>query len=109
MGRRKLTYEFVQEKFEKESYTLLSNGYKNAHIKLDILERDAYVCLNTYCTSKAPNDLTIHHIDYNKKNCHPSNLITVCRSCNGRANKDRRWYKAWYQAIMYRRYSYDYN
>jgi len=69
-----------------------------------IKERDDYKCLNPYCCSKNPNDLTIHHIDYNKKNCDPSNLITLCVSCNSRANKDRKWHKAWYQAIMYRRY-----
>lgn len=31
---KKLTYEFVKESFDKEGYSLLSNEYKNAHIKL---------------------------------------------------------------------------
>ena len=81
--------------------------WKDKEFKLDIMERDAYSCLNPYCYC---NDevLSIHHIDYNKKNCHPSNLITVCRSCNSRANYDRRWHKAWYQAIMHKRYGYNY-
>ena len=72
-----------------------------------IKERDGYRCLNPYC-HKIDNKLHIHHTDYNKKNCHPSNLITVCRSCNSRANKDRNWHKVWYQAILYRRYNYEY-
>lgn len=71
--------------------------------KQDIRERDGNKCLNPYCYG---NDdvLSIHHIDYDKKNCHPYNLITVCRSCNTRANKNRRWHKAWYQAIIKNRY-----
>ncbi len=73
-----------------------------------IKERDGYRCLNPYCDSKNPNDLVIHHIDYNKKNCGPDNLITVCRSCNNRANKDREWHKFWYKAIIQNRYS-EYN
>ena len=72
-----------------------------------IKERDSYICLNPYCY-KGNIVLSVHHIDYNKKNCKPSNLITVCRSCNTRANRDRGWHKAWYQAIMYRRYNYKY-
>jgi hypothetical protein len=69
-----------------------------------IKERDGHKCLNPYCSSKKPEALAIHHIDYNKKNCHPSNLITVCRSCNSRANVDRDWHQTWYQAIIKNRY-----
>jgi uncharacterized protein YkuJ len=78
--------------------------WKDIEFKTDIRERDGNKCLNPYCNSKNPNDLTIHHIDYDKKNCRPYNLITVCRSCNSAANKDRKWHKAWYQAIMHKRY-----
>jgi hypothetical protein len=76
--------------------------------KEDIKLRDGNRCLNPHCNSKNPNDLTIHHIDYNKKNCHPNNLITVCRSCNARANYNREWHTAWYQALLYMRYNYNY-
>ncbi len=48
--------------------------------------------------------LVIQHIDYNKKNCKLSNLITVCSSCNGKANGNREWHTAWYKAIIHRRY-----
>ena len=77
--------------------------WKDQEYKSDIRERDGNRCLNPYCYG---NDsvLSIHHIDYDKKNCHPSNLITVCRSCNSRANTNRTWHKSWYKAIMYRRY-----
>jgi hypothetical protein len=82
--------------------------WKDKEYKQDIRERDNNKCLNPYCEFKNPNDLIIHHIDYDKKNCSPSNLITVCRSCNNKANKDRGWHTAWYQALMYRRYNYKY-
>ena len=78
--------------------------WKDKTYKKDIRERDGNKCLNPYC-SKNNSRLTIHHIDYNKKNCSPSNLITVCSSCNSRANTDRDWHTTWYQALMYMRYN----
>ncbi len=77
--------------------------WKDKEYKKSIKQRDDNKCLNTYCNSKDPTDLTIHHIDYNKKNCGPNNLITICRSCNSKANKDRSWHEAWYKAILNRR------
>jgi hypothetical protein len=82
--------------------------WSDKEYKNDVKERDGHRCLNPYCDKKN-NKLHIHHIDYNKKNCHPSNLITVCNSCNARANIDREWHTAWYRALIYRRYKYDYN
>ena len=80
--------------------------WKDKEYKEDIKIRDGNRCLNPYCDSKNPNDLVIHHIDYNKKNCGPKNLITVCRSCNNKANKERDWHTTWYQAIIKNRYKY---
>jgi len=78
-------------------------------LKEFIRERDNNKCLNPDCWCKC-NHLTmiVHHIDYNKKNCKPSNLITICRSCNARANEDRKWHTSWYRVIMSRRYNYKY-
>ena len=81
--------------------------WKDKEYKSDIMLRDGNRCLNPYCYRK-DEPLAVHHIDYNKKNCKPNNLITICRSCNIRANKDRDWHKYWYQAIMSRRYSFKY-
>jgi len=71
--------------------------------KETIKERDGYQCLNPDC-GKNSDRLFLHHIDYNKKNCHPFNLITVCASCNSKANFNRDWHTAWYQAIILNRY-----
>lgn len=73
--------------------------WKDAEYKEAIKQRDKYMCQNPYCY-KEDKVLHIHHIDYDKQNCHPSNLITICRSCNSRANTDREWHKAWYQTII---------
>ena len=83
------------------------DAWADNEYKKSIKERDNYICLNP-CCFKQNNRLSIHHIDYNKKNCHPSNLITLCNSCNSRANKNREWHKLWYQILMNNRYEYQY-
>ena len=70
--------------------------------KDDIKARDNYECQNPDCW-KTYKRLCLHHIDYGKKNCSPSNLITLCISCNGRANKDREWHTDYYTEIMTKR------
>lgn len=85
------------------------NGYCDVwldkHFKKEIKNRDGNVCLNPKCYGTSSR-LSIHHINYDKKDCRPANLITLCASCNSKANKDRRWHKAWYSAVLYRRYGY---
>lgn len=68
-----------------------------------IYNRDGKQCLNPCCSHKSSR-IVIHHIDYNKKNCYPGNLICLCNSCNAMANKDRPWHTSWYKAIIYQRY-----
>jgi len=82
--------------------------WRDKEFKFDIRDRDGHKCLNPYCNSLSPEDLSIHHINYDKQDCNPKNLITVCRSCNTKANTDRDWHMAWYQAILKQRYNYKY-
>jgi hypothetical protein len=77
-----------------------------AELKDIVKERDNYSCLNPECTSG--KNLCIHHIDYIKKNCKLNNLITICKSCNSKANIDREWHKCWYRTILSKRYAYIY-
>jgi len=70
--------------------------------KKSIKERGNYSCLNP-CCKKTYKGICIHHINYNKKDCRPKNLITLCYSCNSIANYNREWHKSWYQALIYRR------
>jgi len=51
-----------------------------------IKERDNYICQECGATE----ELRSHHIDYDKQNCDPSNLICLCNSCNMKANYNRR-------------------
>jgi len=76
-------------------------------LKEFVKERDGYKCMNPDCWGK-DRILSVHHIDYNKKSCGAENLITVCRSCNSRANTDRKWHESWYKAILNKRYNYIY-
>jgi len=76
--------------------------YFNKDLKEKIRERDNLTC--QCCGIKEEKhyqllkrNLTVHHIDYNKENCKEDNLITVCRSCNLRANYHRNYWKIFYQ------------
>lgn len=80
--------------------------WKDKDYKNDIRERDGFKCNNPNCDSKNPEDLVIHHIDYNRKNCHPNNLITICRICNIIANKNREWHKEFYTSLIRNRFNF---
>ena len=67
----------------------------NETLKRSIRERDKYICQLCSC-QQGDNALDVHHIDYNKKNCNPDNLITLCRSCHSKTNVNRNyWTKFW--------------
>jgi len=57
-------------------------------LKKAIRERDHYIC--QLCGEELA--LSVHHIDYDKKNCDPENLITLCRSCHMRTNFNRKYW-----------------
>jgi len=73
----------------------LDNDFKKS-----IKERDGHECKNPFCKNICCNDLAVHHINYIKKDCHPNNLITLCRSCNGRANFNRLYWENVYKDII---------
>ena len=66
--------------------------------KESIKERDNYKCKNPYCWNTVI-DICLHHINYNKKDCAPKNLITLCFSCNSRANSKRKYWERFYKRI----------
>jgi len=39
------------------------------------------------------HEIHIHHIDYNKENNDPLNLMALCRSCHGRTNFNREYWQ----------------
>jgi hypothetical protein len=60
-------------------------------LKRSIRERDKYTC---QLCGKLQGDIafSVHHIDYNKENCNPDNLITLCRSCHQKTNINRSYW-----------------
>ncbi len=67
------------------------------HLSKEI--REYYkTCQNPNCNNKG-TILATHHIDYDKTNCYPSNLISLCNVCNGKANGEREYHKKFYQEI----------
>lgn len=70
-----------------------------------IRERDDYICKNCGMVEEEHlivygRNLEIHHIDYNRKNSNENNLITLCRQCNMRANKNRDYWVEYYTEKM---------
>lgn len=78
------------------------DAWADKEYKESIKARDNYECQNPDCW-KTNFVLTIHHIDYDKKNCGPDNLITLCRSCNARANFNRKYHKQLYSNLLINR------
>ena len=60
-------------------------------LKLSIKQRDNFTCQLCKVTQEG-KALSIHHINYNKKNCNPNNLISLCRSCHSKTNFNRNYW-----------------
>ena len=85
-----------------EPYALIFNK----KLKLEIRERDNFKCLLCGITEVEHlmmygRVLTIHHIDYNKKNCDKGNLATNCRQCNTRDNFNRDYWTEYFRSKVY--------
>ena len=69
-------------------------------LRRSIRKRDNYIC---QLCDKQQGDIAhdIHHIDYNKQNCNPNNLITLCHSCNARVNYKREYWTNFFQQKLW--------
>jgi len=77
----------------------------NSVLKDSIRTRDNFECQNCGMTEEehlivVGRVLEIHHIDYNKKNCNKDNLITMCKSCNMRANHNRDYWEQYFKSLI---------
>jgi len=73
----------------------------NNKLKTEIRERDNYKCKKCNITEKENKQLLdIHHIDYNKTNCKPENLVSVCHKCNSEVNANRDYWFAYFNYIV---------
>ena len=82
------------------SFEPYSLEWTNA-LKRSIRERDNYIC---QLTGQYGN--TVHHIDYDKKNCDPKNLITLSISSNSKVNKNRKYWTKYFQGLIKLKYEY---
>lgn len=65
-------------------------------IKESIRKRDGFICkmcgVHRDEIKEKYGNLDIHHIDYNKDNLNPENLMTLCRSCHIKTNHNREYW-----------------
>jgi len=70
----------------------------NRQLKEMIRNRDGNKCqLCEVPEMELIEKLCIHHIDYDKNNCLPSNLISLCRSCHAKVNFNRQYWQTKFQ------------
>ena len=88
---------FISEGLMGEKHPLWNGGSSKLpyhftftkRLKQQIKERDEFRCL----LCQISEDLVIHHINYDKMNCNPTNLVTVCRSHNSIVNSKRKFWE----------------
>ena len=68
------------------------------YLTKELKEYDNNICQSPLCEGRSKR-ITSHHIDYNKENCNPSNLITLCNGCNCKANVNREWWFEFYKKL----------
>jgi len=77
-----------------EPYTLKFNN----KLKEKIRKRDENKCqILGGCRIKSKQVLSIHHIDYSKKNNNDFNLITLCKGHNNKVNFNREFWQDYFQ------------
>ena len=70
----------------------------NKELKEQIRKRDNYTCQILDCKKRENGRIfPIHHCDYNKKNNHPENLITLCHSCHSKTNMNRNYWQEYFK------------
>lgn len=68
----------------------------NLTLKNYVKRRDGNRCILCSCT----DDLCVHHIDYDKKNSHLNNLITLCKRCNSKVNFGRNFWFSFFKTFL---------
>jgi len=85
-------------KWKDSSHMVSKYKQHNHKHRKRILIRDNYECQNPTCRGNCKL-LNVHHIDYDKENCEPENLIVLCVSCNSRANHNRKYWTKFYMQL----------
>ena len=79
----------------------------NRELREEIKKRDDYTCQLCGMSEKESRKkdtlkrgLTVHHIDYDKKNNSRENLVTLCKTCNSRVNWKREYWTSFFREIL---------
>lgn len=85
----------------------------NKFFKLMIRQRDNLTCIkcNLFeddCIKLYNRKLTIHHIDYIKKNTFKENCCALCVRCNSEVNFNRQHWRKFFQSLLHDRYGYNF-
>ncbi len=79
-----------------KSFELYTSNF-NQQLKDKIRVRDNFICqLCGVPELECKKRLSIHHIDYDKKNCNKDNLTSLCNKCNAKVNQDRDYWKGYF-------------
>lgn len=106
-------HNFIRENPEETSRwqgglsTIIYDPEFTHELKEEIRRRDGFQCqlcgtTDVYHTKDARR-YAVHHIDYDKWNSRPENLITLCNSCNVAVNSSREFYTQFFQDRMIQR------
>lgn len=95
-------YEGAKSHFWKGGISCLPYAFGfNKKLKVSVRERDYFTCRNCGRTeNQLGYALNCHHIDYNKKNHAPNNLISLCRGCHAQTNFGREDWKGYFERMM---------
>jgi len=73
-----------------KSLEIYPSDWHNINFRESIRERDHHKCqLCGVPEIECNRKLDVHHIDYDKQNVNPSNLISLCKSCHTKTNFNR--------------------
>ncbi len=73
-------------------------------IKRLVRERDKHTCQLCFQDIRTMSiHHAIHHIDYDKANCEPNNLILLCHLCHIKTNSNRDWWTSHFKKVMHER------
>lgn len=71
----------------------------NKVLKEEIRTRDKHTC--QLCGwQQNGRRLDVHHIDYNKEDVSPQNLITLCHLCNTKVNANRTYWQVYFKQLL---------
>lgn len=85
----------------------------NGNFKKLIRQRDNYTCMLCGKSEQeelllAKRKLSMHHVDYDKKNTIKENGITLCNKCNIKVNNHRKHWTKFFQSLLKEKYGYKY-